>query len=238
MKKNINFYLTIICLLSFNTFAQKGHSLQANTKIKKTQTMRPNLLENQINTTKTIKQYHVEERINMTFGGYITTYTVTDSSLIRTNNLGPNNSRVITIQYVKVPQRGNNNAKTIVDTMPPNTVIDTVQNHPQQSTNLSITDTLAHHGDFAYIYMIKTYERIAEKGYKSVEMFQKLGNAYYYNSQMDKAAKWYEKLFSMTNNLEPEYFYRYANSLKAIGAHDKADQIMKKYNQLTEKNSR
>lgn len=35
------------------------------------------------------------------------------------------------------------------------------------------------HENFAYIDAIKTYERVAEKGYKSIDMFQKLGNAYY-----------------------------------------------------------
>ncbi len=32
---------------------------------------------------------------------------------------------------------------------------------------------------YAYIDAIKTYEAVAEKGYKSVDVFQKLGNAYF-----------------------------------------------------------
>jgi len=84
---------------------------------------------------------------------------------------------------------------------------------------------------FAYIDAIKTYERVAEKGYKSVDMFQKLGNSYYFNGELDKAAKWYDELFAMAPDQEPEYFYRYAQSLKAVGQTDKANEMLEKFNQ-------
>ena len=38
---------------------------------------------------------------------------------------------------------------------------------------------------YAYIDAIETYERVASKGYKSVDMFQKLGNAYYFNAELE-----------------------------------------------------
>ena len=85
--------------------------------------------------------------------------------------------------------------------------------------------------NFAYIDAIKTYERVAEKGYKSVDMFQKLGNSYYFNGELDKAAKWYDELFAMEPNQQPEYLYRYAQSLKAVGQNDKANQILDQFNQ-------
>ena len=65
-----------------------------------------------------------------------------------------------------------------------------------------------------------------------------MGNAYYYSTELEKAAKWYGKLFEMTSDLEPEYYYRYANSLKAIGQNDKANVMMKKFNQLSANNTR
>ena len=85
--------------------------------------------------------------------------------------------------------------------------------------------------NFAYIDAIKTYERVAEKGYKSEDMFQKLGNSYYFNGELDKAAKWYDELFAMAPNQQPEYLYRYAQSLKAVGQNDKANQMMEQFNQ-------
>lgn len=84
---------------------------------------------------------------------------------------------------------------------------------------------------FAYVDAIKTYERVFEKGYKTPEMLQKLGNAYYFNAELDKAAKWYGELFALTQDLEPEYYFRYAQSLKAMKDYKKADQIMAAFHQ-------
>lgn len=83
---------------------------------------------------------------------------------------------------------------------------------------------------FAYIDATKTYERIANKGYKSADMFQKIANAYYFNAELDKAAKWYGELFAMNTELEPEYYYRYAQCLKAVGDYKKADELMANFN--------
>jgi outer membrane protein OmpA-like peptidoglycan-associated protein len=87
------------------------------------------------------------------------------------------------------------------------------------------------YNSFAYIEAIKTYERVAEKGYKSEDMFQKLGNSYYFNGELDKAAKWYDELFAMAPDQQPEYLYRYAQSLKAVGQTDKANEMLDKFNQ-------
>jgi outer membrane protein OmpA-like peptidoglycan-associated protein/tetratricopeptide (TPR) repeat protein len=87
------------------------------------------------------------------------------------------------------------------------------------------------YNSFAYIDAIKTYERVAEKGYKSEDMFQKLGNSYYFNGELDKAAKWYDELFAMAPDQQPEYCYRYAQSLKAVGQTDKANEMLEKFHQ-------
>ena len=87
---------------------------------------------------------------------------------------------------------------------------------------------------YAYIDVIKTYERVAEKGYKSVDLFQKLGNSYYSFAELDKAAKWYGELFTMTDNLEPEYYNQYAQSLLFIGQSAKANQVLEKLKQKLE----
>lgn len=85
---------------------------------------------------------------------------------------------------------------------------------------------------FAYVDAIKTYERLFEKGYKSVDMLEKLGNAYYFKADLQNAAKWYSELYSLSPDLTPEYYYRYAQSLKAIKEYDKADQMMAKFSQM------
>lgn len=84
---------------------------------------------------------------------------------------------------------------------------------------------------YAYIDAIKTYERILEKGYKSDDLLQKLANSYYFNGDLEKSAKWYGELFVLNNEIAPEYYYRYAQSLKAIKEYDKADVMIVKFNQ-------
>ncbi|MFC4739873.1 flagellar motor protein MotB, partial [Flavobacterium ponti] len=54
---------------------------------------------------------------------------------------------------------------------------------------------------FAYIDAIEIYERVANKGYESPDMFKKLGNAYYFNAELDKAAQWYGKLMDLNQEV-------------------------------------
>lgn len=93
--------------------------------------------------------------------------------------------------------------------------------------------------DLSYIDAISVYERVANKGYKSVELFQKLGDSYYFNSEFEKASKWYGELFLLDNSTIPaEYFYRYAQTLKSVGQYDKANQMLEKFNVLSKQDLR
>jgi outer membrane protein OmpA-like peptidoglycan-associated protein len=91
---------------------------------------------------------------------------------------------------------------------------------------------------FAYVDAIKTYERIAEKGYKSAELFERLGNAHYFNSNFEKAAQYYGELFAMGGEIDAEYYYRYAQSLKATKQYDKATQMMDTFSQKVAEDNR
>ncbi|MFI0491765.1 OmpA family protein [Flavobacterium sp.] len=83
---------------------------------------------------------------------------------------------------------------------------------------------------YSYVDAIAVYERVAEKGYKDEKMFQKLGNAYYFNAELGKAAKWYAELFALNQNQEPEYYYRYSQALKSTGDYAKADTMLEQFN--------
>ncbi|MES2240307.1 MAG: flagellar motor protein MotB [Bacteroidota bacterium] len=95
-----------------------------------------------------------------------------------------------------------------------------------QNSKVYRTDRIGQ--SYAYVNVTKTYERVAEKGYKSIDLFQKLGNAFYADLNMTKAAKWYGELFELTTDLDPVYYDQYAKSLCSIGEDEKANAILEK----------
>lgn len=82
-------------------------------------------------------------------------------------------------------------------------------------------------GSYVNVDVLKTYERVTDKGYKSIDILKKLANASFFNSNFIEAAKWYDQLFSMTSDFETVYYYRYAHSLKSVNNQKKADEMMK-----------
>ena len=91
--------------------------------------------------------------------------------------------------------------------------------------------------NFSYVDAIKIYERIAQKGFVNQEMLESLGNSYYYNAEYKKALPWYEQLFEEGKyKVKPEYYYRYAQTLKSVGDYTQADKMMAKFVELTNAN--
>ena len=106
------------------------------------------------------------------------------------------------------------------------------------SQTKSVIKADENYNKYAYIDAIATYEKVAEKGYKDEKMFQRLGNAYYFNGELTKAVKWYDALFEMNSQQEPEYYYRYSQALKASGNYSRADQVLETFNQLVKNDKR
>ncbi len=91
---------------------------------------------------------------------------------------------------------------------------------------------------YAYIDAIKTYERIYEKGYKSPDMLLKIGNAYYFNAELEKANKWYAELYATNPEQDPEFYYRFAQTLKAVKENDKAAAMLVTFSEKSGNDSR
>jgi outer membrane protein OmpA-like peptidoglycan-associated protein len=91
---------------------------------------------------------------------------------------------------------------------------------------------------YAYVDAIATYERIANQGYKNSTLLKNLANSYYFNAKLVDAAKWYEELFQLGEEMEIEYYFRYAQSLKAIGNYKKADEMMELFFSKNKSDSR
>ena len=85
----------------------------------------------------------------------------------------------------------------------------------------------------AYINAIKTYERMVNGGkVTSPEILKNLGNSYYFNADLLKAGSVYKKLMELSPlpEVEPEYYYRYAQCLKAAKEYKQADEMIAAFN--------
>jgi len=100
------------------------------------------------------------------------------------------------------------------------------------SQEVKLKKANSNYENFQYEDAIVTYEKVAKKGYKSVELFSKLGDSYYFQSKLKEANKWYNDLFSLKKKLNSEYYFRYAQTLKAVGNYKKADEMMEKFNKV------
>jgi len=234
MKNCAPFFIAIASIFSFNCFAQED--LQASAVIATT--------ESTLSNSQPIVSYHVVERINTPYGANITTYTVSNLSLVSTINLGPNNSRVITPKYAtaKIGRTPKNTVATIVATAAPAAVSETIIE--QAATVADNGKVLLASGDVSNtietaaiaerigpqsvnINLLDTYERVLEKGYRSEKMLKSVGNGHFFEGNLTLAAKWYTELFALKTELEPIYYYRYAKSLSAINQAKKATEMMK-----------
>jgi outer membrane protein OmpA-like peptidoglycan-associated protein/tetratricopeptide (TPR) repeat protein len=83
---------------------------------------------------------------------------------------------------------------------------------------------------FSYIDAREIYLKVVEDGYESAEIYKRLGDTYYWNSDYDNAAKWYQRLISgYPNEVEPVYYYRAAQSLKSKKEYAESDRLMDIY---------
>jgi hypothetical protein len=225
--KGCQFYLILLFVFSFSSFSQKLKLTETKIKMEGKNRTTVKNLKTDVKPVKPASSYHVVEKINMKFGGYTTTYEVSDLSQVKTNDLGPNNTRVVTPHFAEGGHLTDNQMKIITDSI------------KQSFTPIDkhATEDLNKNTGYVSINPLKTYERVAEKGYKSIEMFQKLGNAYFFNEKLKEAVRWYGELFAMTTDLEPVYYYRYAQSLIFTGENEKGDEMMDKFDEMLEKNT-
>lgn len=82
---------------------------------------------------------------------------------------------------------------------------------------------------FSYVKTTDVLRKVADKGFESVDLFQKLGNAYYFNNNMEEAIQWYGKLMAMDKIIDSEYYYRYAQALKYMEKYKESDRWMERF---------
>ena len=69
----------------------------------------------------------------------------------------------------------------------------------------------------------------------SPEIMERVADAHYFNSDMERANFWYEKLYEGAGQeLSAEYLFKYAQSLKGLGKYGRARRILKLYDKKVE----
>lgn len=206
MKNYALFFVAIGTLYSYSCFAQSNSG---------------NLSD--LASGEEIIAYHVEERINRPMGSSITTYEVSNLSLVHTNDLGLNNTRTVTPKYGKVrPKATALTLEAAATSDAPKSAITATVVAPIK-TVIEAPENI----DKVVIDVVGTYERVMDKGYKSVDMLIKVADRHFFEGDLVLSAKWYAELFAAKSDLEAVYYYRYAQSLKAINQHAKAAEMMK-----------
>lgn len=88
--------------------------------------------------------------------------------------------------------------------------------------------------EYSFSPAIDIYKKVLDKGYTSPELLKKLGNSYYFNAKYKEAAEIYKKLAeTYPDEMEVEYIFRYAQSLKSVGNYDQAAQLMEEFKTMT-----
>ncbi|MDT0539392.1 OmpA family protein [Croceitalea sp. P059] len=99
-----------------------------------------------------------------------------------------------------------------------------------QNTNTSAEKSF---NSLWYVKAAKQFQAQVERGDDSKEALQKVGDAYYFNTDMKNAVKWYGQLFSNYEQvLAPAYIFRYIHALKGVGNYGMAKLLTKRYEEV------
>ncbi|MEE9361897.1 MAG: OmpA family protein [Cellulophaga sp.] len=91
-----------------------------------------------------------------------------------------------------------------------------------------------------YAEAAELYEEALSRNKKnySREILQKAGDAYYYNTNMEKAYHWYNVLYNTyKKDMSTDNLFKYAHTLKGTGKYGRAKKLMRLYNRKLKKES-
>lgn len=94
------------------------------------------------------------------------------------------------------------------------------------------------HENMAYFESVEIYKKLLEKGYRTAEIYQNIGDSYYFNGDYKSATSYYKSLFGLKKPVSAEYYFRYVQSLKAQNKYDLADNFLNEIPQEIKSDSR
>ncbi|MEW7280175.1 OmpA family protein [Aquimarina sp. 2201CG1-2-11] len=104
-----------------------------------------------------------------------------------------------------------------------------------------------YYDSYAYSEAIKEYNQIINSGNATLEVYQRLGDCYFFNSDLKTAAKWYEEMFKeralttkekLNKEIGVEYYFKASQCLKHLKEYKKADSLLVEVATLKNSDSR
>ncbi|MGB6153520.1 MAG: OmpA family protein [Pricia sp.] len=87
---------------------------------------------------------------------------------------------------------------------------------------------------FSFSPAIDIYKKVLDRGYVSADLLKKLGNSYYFNADYEDAADTYKRLVSdYPDDTSPEYYFRYAQTLKTLKDYEASNAMMAQFVEAT-----
>ncbi len=97
-----------------------------------------------------------------------------------------------------------------------------------------ITKANEKYDEYSFSPAIDIYKKVLDRGYASADLLKKLGNSYYFNADYEDASKTYKRLVEeYPDEIGPEYFFRYAQTLKTLEDYDASKEVMAKFLEAT-----
>ncbi len=90
------------------------------------------------------------------------------------------------------------------------------------------------YNEYSFKPAIDIYKKVLDKGYVSADLLKRLGDSYYFNADYQEASSTYKRLVDeYATDIGPEYYFRYAQTLKSLGDYDGSKGIMEKFTRIT-----
>lgn len=97
------------------------------------------------------------------------------------------------------------------------------------------------YNEYSFSPAIDIYKKVLDKGYESADLLKRLGNSYYFNAKYEEAAPIYKELIEKYGGndsiITPDFYFRYAQTLKTLGSYEDADKMLAKFSTMAD-NSR
>jgi len=113
-------------------------------------------------------------------------------------------------------------------------MLSVLNGYAQDKQDKLVTKANEKYEEYSFSPAIDIYKKVLDRGYTSADLLKKLGNSYYFNADYEGAAKTYKRLVDeYADEVAPEYYFRYAQTLKTLEDYDGSNAVMDKFLEAT-----